>query len=104
MRKSLSLADHEAVLSYLRARSVLWPDAEGGCWEWVQYCERDGYGRFTAEGKPRYVHREGLKASGGFIPDGMTVDHLCRNRACWNPSHLDVVSREEPGTRIGLAS
>jgi len=61
----------------------------------MAYRTPDGYGRFTAGGKQDYVHREALKASGGYIPEGMTVDHWCLNRACWNPSHLDVVSREE---------
>ncbi|WP_157876569.1 HNH endonuclease [Streptomyces graminilatus] len=89
------MADKAAVISYLRARSVIWPESEGGCFEWVQYRERDGYGRFTAEGRPRYVHREGFIASGGWIPKGWTVDHLCGNPPCWNSAHLDAVSREE---------
>ncbi|GGT84103.1 hypothetical protein GCM10010244_06050 [Streptomyces coeruleorubidus] len=96
MKEPLNLADKAAVISYLSARSVIWPDSEGGCWTWEQYRERDGYGRFTAEGKPRYVHREGFKAaSGRRIPDGWTIDHLCQNKACWNPDHLSVVTREE---------
>ncbi|MDX2891940.1 HNH endonuclease signature motif containing protein [Streptomyces scabiei] len=95
MKEPLKLADKVAVISYLRARSVIWPASEGGCWTWEQYREQDGYGRFFAEGKPRYVHREGFIASGGWIPEGWTVDHLCGNPPCWNPAHLDVVSREE---------
>ncbi|MGW1505729.1 HNH endonuclease signature motif containing protein [Streptomyces mirabilis] len=89
------MTDKTAILNYLRSRSLIWPESEGGCFEWMQYTTPDGYGRFTANGKQHYVHREGLQASGGFIPEGMTVDHWCRNRACWNPEHLDVVSREE---------
>jgi hypothetical protein len=99
MKPFLDMADKAAVLTYLRSRSLIWPDSEGGCFEWVQYRTPDGYGRFTASGKQYYVHREGLTASGGFIPCGMTVDHWCLNRACWNPAHLDVVSREENSRR-----
>ncbi|MFJ4974905.1 HNH endonuclease signature motif containing protein [Streptomyces coeruleorubidus] len=95
MKEPLKLSDKAAVISYLRARSVIWPEHEGGCWTWEQYRERDGYGRFFAEGKPRYVHREAFKAFGGTIPEGWTIDHLCQNKACWNPVHLDVVTREE---------
>ncbi|MEU9175168.1 HNH endonuclease [Streptomyces sp. NPDC048420] len=92
----MKLTDKAAVISYLSARSVIWPDCEGGCWEWMSYRERDGYGRFTAEGKPRYVHGEGFKAaSGRRIPDGLTLDHLCQIKACWNPDHLSVVTRAE---------
>ncbi|MGY3680239.1 HNH endonuclease signature motif containing protein [Streptomyces sp. TE33382] len=95
MKEPLNLADKAAVISYLRARSIIWPASEGGCFEWMQYREQDGYGRFTAEGKPHYVHRAGFIASGGWIPGSWTVDHLCRNRACWNIEHLDAVTREE---------
>ncbi|MFG2954837.1 HNH endonuclease signature motif containing protein [Streptomyces sp. NPDC048291] len=95
MKPFLDMTNKTAVLNYLRSRSLIWPEVEGGCFEWMQYTTPDGYGRFTANGIQYYVHREGLKASGGFIPEGMTVDHWCRNRACWNPAHLDVVSREE---------
>ncbi|MFD5627165.1 HNH endonuclease signature motif containing protein [Streptomyces sp. NPDC127072] len=96
MKDPLKLADKAAVISYLRARSVIWPDSEGGCWEWVQYRERDDYGRFTAEGKPCSVHREGFKAFGGYIPNGWTIDHVvCGNRACWRPDHLEAVTNEE---------
>ncbi|MFD0317050.1 HNH endonuclease signature motif containing protein [Streptomyces flavalbus] len=94
-RKPLELADKAAVISYLRSRSLEWPAAEGGCWEWMGYREKEGYGRFTAEGKPRYVHREAFKAFGRRIPDGFTIDHLCGNTSCWNPSHLEAVTREE---------
>ncbi|MFB7548920.1 HNH endonuclease signature motif containing protein [Streptomyces sp. NPDC056154] len=95
MRTFLDLSDKHALIAYLRERSVIWPDSEGGCWTWEQYREKDGYGRFHSEGKPRYVHREAFKAFGRHIPDGFTIDHLCFNRACWNPAHLEAVTREE---------
>ncbi|UXY21540.1 HNH endonuclease [Streptomyces cynarae] len=96
MKPILDMVDKAAVLAYLRSRSLIWPDSEGGCWTWEQYRTPDGYGRFTAQGKQYYAHREGFIASGGYIPFGWTVDHVvCGNRACWNPDHLEAVSNEE---------
>lgn len=95
MKPSLDMADKAAVLAYLRSRSLIWPDLEGGCWEWMAYRTPDGYGRFTAQGKQFYTHREAYKASGRQIPNGFTVDHLCQNKACWNPAHLAAVSNAE---------
>ncbi|MFG3018309.1 HNH endonuclease signature motif containing protein [Streptomyces sp. NPDC048254] len=96
MKPILDITDKAAVLAYLRSRSLIWPEAEGGCFEWMQYRTPDGYGRFTASGKQRYVHREGFIASGGYIPNGWTIDHVvCGNEACWNADHLEVVTNEE---------
>ncbi|MCX4400641.1 HNH endonuclease [Streptomyces sp. NBC_01764] len=95
MKPFLDMADKAAVLAYLRSRSLIWPEVEGRCFEWMAYRTPDGYGQFTAGGKRFYVHREAFKASGRRIPDGSTVDHLCQNKACWNPDHLSVATREE---------
>lgn len=55
----------------------------------------NGYYRITGiEGHP-YAHRVAYEASRGPIPDGLTIDHLCRNRACCNPEHLEAVSLAE---------
>lgn len=54
-----------------------------------------GYGRFTfAPHQIDYVHRLCWELVHGPIPDGMTVDHLCRVRACSHPEHLRLVTRE----------
>lgn len=52
----------------------------------------NGYGLMKAGGKTSRVHRVAYKHFVGPIPDGMTLDHLCRNRACSNPAHLEPVS------------
>lgn len=67
--------------------------AEGDCWEWAAYRCPDGYGRFSVSRSQRVqAHRYSYEAMVADIPPGLTIDHLCRNRACVNPYHLEPVS------------
>lgn len=52
----------------------------------------DGYGRFTVNGERVRVHRFAYELLVGPIPDGHVLDHLCRNRRCVNPDHLEAVT------------
>jgi hypothetical protein len=56
---------------------------------------KKGYGRFGVDGRPKLVHVWIYEYYIGPIPDGWEVDHLCRNKACCNPDHLEAVPREE---------
>lgn len=74
-----------------------------GCWEWTGcVCGRDGYGRFMLDGASRGSHRVALALFGRDIPPGLEVDHLCRNRGCVNPVHLEIVTHK-CNTLRGLA-
>jgi len=68
-----------------------------GCWEWTAVCKSDGYGVFTLRhGKKVLAHRYAFEDHiQGSIPDGMTIDHLCRNPRCVNPAHMEVVTVKE---------
>lgn len=66
-----------------------------GCWLWVACRNNYGYGQFTANGRQVQAHRFSYEELIGPIPDGLDLDHLCRNRACVNPSHLEPVTRRE---------
>lgn len=68
-----------------------------GCIEWKKYIDSNGYGKMRLS-SPRAnegAHRVSYKTFVGEIPAGMVLDHLCRNRACINPAHLEVVTQRE---------
>jgi len=62
------------------------------CWEWTASKDASGYGRFD---KSLRAHRVAYELKAGPIPDGLDLDHLCRNRACVRPDHLEPVTRSE---------
>lgn len=64
---------------------------EGGCHYWTGEKQK-GYGVFYAGGKKYRAHRAALYLVGTSIPEGLVVDHTCRNRACVNVNHLRVVT------------
>lgn len=65
-----------------------------GCWEWMGRIDKAGYGR-GGDVDNRLAHRSMWEAMLGPIDDGMTLDHLCRNRACVNPAHMEIVTLSE---------
>jgi len=70
-----------------------------GCWPWTAG-KRNGYGHFnirtrTGSRTTAQAHRLAYELLVGPIPDGLTIDHLCRNRACVNPDHLEPVTNRE---------
>lgn len=78
-------------------------DDADGCWEWLSKRDHGGYGRFNlSRSRSRAAHRVAYELTMGPIPDGLTIDHLCRNRGCVNPAHLEPVTQRE-NVRRGLA-
>lgn len=67
----------------------------GPCWEWMSRKTVTGYGVFELEGKTRRAHILSWMAEHGPVADGLELDHLCRNRACVRPSHLEPVTHKE---------
>lgn len=70
-------------------------DRSGECWLWQGSKNSDGYGSLKYQGRMLSPHRLAYELSVGPIPEGSDLDHLCRNRACANPDHLEVVTRKE---------
>lgn len=73
----------------------------GECWNWngkrmpLKNSKKPGYGTFSANGKTCVAHRYAYQALVGRIPDGLVLDHTCRNHGCVNPAHLEPVTNKE---------
>ncbi len=87
---------HLPVLDRLLARRVIDPN---GCWLWAGAKVR-GYGVASIGGRTRYVHRIAYELAGEALADGATLDHLCRQPSCFNPDHMEPVSREDNARRV----
>lgn len=71
-----------------------------GCWQWTGSKNRDGYGHFRNEnGGWQGAHRWSYEYFIGAIPPDQELDHICRNRACVHPEHLEAVSHRENSVR-----
>ena len=78
----------------MSAADRFWPrvvEQPSGCWLWTGALASTGYGVFYADSTAHFAHRWAYEAMVGPIPEGLVVDHLCKNRACVNPGHFDIV-------------
>lgn len=77
------------------ARFWIYVEKTNGCWRWTSALNPNGYGRFRTRQGAFQAHRFAFELGNGPIPDGLELDHLCRNRACVNPARLEAVTHRE---------
>ena len=87
-----------------RAVGPRWTETAAGfdtpCWLWIGGQNGHGYGQVNRDGRLWQAHRWYWEQEHGPVPEGLELDHLCRNRACVRPDHLEPVTRTE-NTRRG---
>ncbi|MFJ4997125.1 HNH endonuclease [Microbacterium sp. NPDC088619] len=87
----------------LSERLAIYTRKSEGCWEWMGGHNRFGYARMKWNGTGTSVYRVVWESEHGPVPRGMHVDHMCRNKGCVNPAHLQVVTPKENGENASLS-
>lgn len=82
---------------------VALPSGQFGCLEWQGARSTNGYGMFWLDGRQGGAHRWSYERLVGPVPDGLELDHLCANRGCVRPDHLEPVTHRENLRRRGKA-
>lgn len=76
-------------------------DGETGCLLWTKATDREGYGQLQLDNRTWPAHRLSWAVHRGPIPAGLVVDHLCRTKACVEPQHLRVTTRDGNSRNVG---
>ena len=86
-----------SVLSFKQRVDGFWAKTRmtNSCWNWLGAINPKGYGEYYNDKKVVKAHRYSYELFEGKIPNGLQIDHLCRNRKCVNPNHLQIVTNKE---------
>lgn len=95
----------KAILRKVQRRIEIDPATK--CWVWQGPCSGNGrgggYARMSLDGQTVAVHRVVFTHFHGFVPGKKQIDHICRNRLCVNPDHLEMVTHKENQRRRAAA-
>src|SRR5487761_316916 len=72
----------------------IYPEPNSGCWLWLGSISRGGYGQVWSGKALIPSHRFAYEIYKGKIPEGLQIDHLCRNPFCCNPDHLEATTQK----------
>lgn len=98
-RRGPNVADSMLADRLLRNRRI----ASSGCWEWTGALASTGYGSLAWRSRYLTAHRAAYETWVGPIPDGHVVHHHCHNPGCFNPAHLEAISRKAHAAEHGLS-
>jgi hypothetical protein len=90
-------------MSALKERFWAKVEKTEGCWEWTASKWASGYGQISVGRRMEAAHRVSYELAFGAIPDGLAVDHICRNKGCVRPSHLRPATHKQNMENRGAA-
>lgn len=103
----MRIIDEEYLAAIRAGESRFWPKVEktDTCWNWTAGKWASGYGRFFVRGRWMTAHRASYLLSGGIIPEGLVLDHICHNTSCVRPDHLRLATTKQNAENVsGLQS
>ncbi len=91
----MRFSDYKPLTDFIRFAQKIRVNSETGCWEWIAGRYRNGYSKFCYRGRYRIAHRVAYRWFVGRLIEGLEIDHLCKNKCCVNPEHLEQITHRE---------